>query len=122
MPRISRFQLLLAILALLVGGFWYRGRLEVDHLSYKVQLTRLKLLELDKAIKASCVESGSLPMILDSLPEVKRLTLLLDAFGRPIGYEPSHARRTYRLTSLGADGKLGGEGVDADIGVEGKCE
>jgi len=40
---------------------------------------------------------------------------LNDAFGNPIQYKVTDGGRGYELTSLGADGKPGGSGVDADI-------
>ncbi len=44
---------------------------------------------------------------------LKKQTLLLDAWGRPISYESSG--EAFALVSLGADGIRGGEGQDTDL-------
>ncbi|MHC4947673.1 MAG: type II secretion system protein GspG [Planctomycetota bacterium] len=42
---------------------------------------------------------------------------LVDAWGRPVAYESAVDGAAYRLRSLGADGRVGGEDADADLVV-----
>lgn len=51
-------------------------------------------------------------------PYLKREAILKDPWGRSYLYTPRGEGAGYALTSLGADGKTGGEGDNADITVQ----
>ena len=48
-------------------------------------------------------------------PYVRDLKMLNDPWGQPIAYDVDTDKRTFVLTSLGADGKPGGSGVNRDL-------
>ena len=48
-------------------------------------------------------------------PYVRDRKMLNDPWGRPILYAVDAEKRTFTITSLGADGKPGGSGVDRDL-------
>ena len=48
-------------------------------------------------------------------PYLRDGRLLNDPWGRPIVYTVDQAGRTFKVSSLGADGKIGGSGVDRDL-------
>ena len=48
-------------------------------------------------------------------PYVRDPKALKDPWGRPIVYAIQADQRTFTVTSLGADGKAGGKGVDRDL-------
>jgi len=48
-------------------------------------------------------------------PYVRDRKMLNDPWGRPILYVPDPNGRAFEVESLGADGKLGGQGVDRDL-------
>jgi general secretion pathway protein G len=48
-------------------------------------------------------------------PYVRNSTALDDPWGRPLIYRLGEDTRQPSITSLGADGKLGGRGADADV-------
>lgn len=50
-------------------------------------------------------------------PYVRDRSALADPWGRPLIYEVSEEARAYRLRSLGADGREGGRGADADLAL-----
>lgn len=49
-------------------------------------------------------------------PYVRKRQHLLDPWGRPFRYHTPGRRGPFDLSSLGADGKEGGEGDNADVG------
>lgn len=48
-------------------------------------------------------------------PYVRDAKVLNDPWGRPVIYAVDEASHTFRVISLGADGKPGGSGVDRDL-------
>lgn len=48
-------------------------------------------------------------------PYVREERQLVDPWGRPLLYLPEQEGRKFKLQSLGADGKAGGVGEDADV-------
>ncbi len=50
-------------------------------------------------------------------PYLQRSSLLFDPWKRPYRYSASNVPPTFALSSLGADGEVGGKGVDADIQI-----
>jgi len=96
-----------------------KARADVAALEQAVDIYRLEMLSFPRM--ADGLEAlVSQPARLDR-PEryrsggyIRRLPL--DPWGNPYHYVYPGRRRTYDLYSLGADGREGGEGNDADIG------
>jgi general secretion pathway protein G len=85
----------------------------------------MMIRNLIDASKMHLLLTGKLPDSLEDLQKpIKTKTQdypeglvegsLLDVWGNPLVYEKSDDR-TFRIVSLGADGKQGGDGPDADI-------
>ena len=118
---------IIGLLAGLVGPRLF-GRVDTS----KVQATEAQIKMLRGAIDTYRLDVGVLP---DATVGLKALTtppdsvrarwkgpymedaLPADPWGNPYQYAvPGADGRPYALYSLGADGKRGGEGVDADVG------
>jgi general secretion pathway protein G len=82
----------------------------------KAEATRLKLTDLKSNIYLFQMRSNALPQTLDQAGVTKEQTS--DAWGNPVTYRIVDGR-SYEVKSLGADGKDGGQGADADIIVTG---
>lgn len=105
---------------LLGGAAVLTGRMQ----EAEVAGTRIKMENLRGAIMSYRRHHKRVPRSLDELtqpepknldrPYVDRLDELHDAWGTVFHYV-SYDTRTYMLTSYGADGVPGGEGVDADL-------
>lgn len=89
--------------------------------------TKIRLQRLDAAIRANRADRGALPASLDELlhaeasgqgPYAREIDLR-DAWLREFYYRRSERADAYVLFSLGKDGAIGGDGEDADIGIEG---
>jgi general secretion pathway protein G len=72
----------------------------------------------DQGLDALVVRPGGAPEPRNWNPEgYLKKSLPLDPWGNPYQYvAPGQERRPFDLYSLGADGREGGEGYDADIG------
>jgi general secretion pathway protein G len=98
-----------------------------------IEKTRADIATLEQAVDTYRLEMLSYPRMSDGLealvsqparlerPERYRTggyirRLPLDPWGNPYHYVYPGRRHTYDLYSLGADGREGGEGNDADIG------
>lgn len=121
---------IIAMLAALVGP-----RLMKALSGSQVKTTRLQVEMLSTSLDAFRLDIGRYPTqeeglkVLVSNPEInsiarwngpylRKAKLPTDSWNRDFIYEipPKHPGVTFDLYSLGADGKLGGEGEDADIG------
>jgi len=84
--------------------------------------TLIEMHEVAKALDLYKVKRSAYPTAAEGLKalvlggELEKLPT--DAWGNPIVYSIEESGHRYKLTSLGADGKEGGAGVDADIVVE----
>ncbi len=81
----------------------------------KAQATVVKMEQLKGSIGIFQMKTNALPRDLKEA-EVDDAA---DSWGREIQYRPVDGTRTYELRSLGADGRDGGSGADADIKVTG---
>lgn len=81
----------------------------------KAQATVVKMEQLKGSIGIFQMKTNSLPKDLKEA-EVDDAA---DSWGREIQYRALDGSRTYELRSLGADGREGGSGADADIKVTG---
>jgi general secretion pathway protein G len=96
----------------------------------KADTARLKIRELDAAVSLFRLDVGRYPSESEGLaallekplnleswrgPYVKSTQALSDPWGRPFEYRAVGSSSEMRISSLGADGKLGGSGDDADV-------
>lgn len=91
----------------------------------KADLTRLKMKEVAASIEQFQLRYNGLPQSLGSLTQctaetgegcvpITKEDSLKDAWGNPFSYTLENNGRSYRLKTLGADGKDGGDGVNFD--------
>lgn len=80
----------------------------------KAELTRTKLMSLKEPIYLYQMRNNALPQDLRTA-EAEDIT---DAWGKDVTFRVLDGRK-YELKSLGADGRDGGSGADADIVVTG---
>jgi general secretion pathway protein G len=96
----------------------------------KADLTRLKLQEVRQSIEQFQLRYNTLPAGLEGLIRCTEQTgpgcvpilgedSLRDGWGNAFIYNLQDGGRRYRVISLGADGREGGEGVDFDITLDG---
>jgi general secretion pathway protein G len=122
----------LLIIGLLVGLVGPRlfGRVETS----KVQAAEAQIKMLRQAIETYRLDIGTLPTTAEGLDALVKPpndavkprwkgpylddAVPLDPWGNKYQYAvPGAEGRPYALYSYGADGKAGGEGVDADLGL-----
>ena len=96
----------------------------------KVSITKLKLEEIKSHIEQYRLQYNKLPRALEDLARCNEDTGqgcvpitnqdgLIDAWGNPLQYALDGNGRNYKVSSLGADARDGGDGVDYDISVLG---
>ena len=95
----------------------------------EVQVARAQIDSLEKALDQYRLDTRHYPQALEALtakpeseanwsgPYLKK-TVPNDPWGRPYVYRAPGTKSDYDLYSLGRDGKPGGTGEDADIGIE----
>ncbi|MCB0317175.1 MAG: type II secretion system protein GspG [Bdellovibrionales bacterium] len=92
----------------------------------KVNITKLQMKEIGSAIEQFRLQYNSLPGGLNDLTSCTDATgpgcvpilqeeQIKDAWGNLFAYSLEGSGRAYRITSLGANGQQGGEGVDFDL-------
>lgn len=122
-------MVIIAMLAALVGPR-VMGALG----SSKVKATKIQIETLSATVEAFHLDTGRFPTQAEGLqvlvenpektpiknwrgPYLKKNKLPIDGWGNPFVYEiPSKYKMPFDIYSLGADGKPGGTGDDADIG------
>lgn len=79
--------------------------------------TRMAMLHTEQALIAYAAKHrGSWPATLaEASPYMEGGTLPTDAWGRQFAYQLVDTETGYVLVSYGADGREGGEGMDADL-------
>lgn len=121
-------MIVLVILGLVMT--WLGGKIMGAGGKAKAKITQLKIQEIGQYIEQFCLQYNSVPSSLDELvhcsdktgPGCIPLTKednLKDAWDNKFIY--SVEGNGYRVKSLGADGKEGGEGVDFDFFGTGRC-
>ena len=86
----------------------------------EIQVAKAQLDSLEKALDQYRLEKRRYPTAEEGLAAVQpylRKTLPNDPWGRPYVYRVPGQRGEYDVFSLGRDGKPGGTGEDADIGL-----
>ncbi|RMD86382.1 MAG: prepilin-type N-terminal cleavage/methylation domain-containing protein [Candidatus Dadabacteria bacterium] len=116
--------IILSVLMAFLGGRIF-GKLG----SAKRDINKLKMQQLSYSIKEYQLRYNSLPPNLQALvngtsdivgfQKVAEPDQLLDAWGNPFIYKLENNGRTYKLMSLGADGKEGGKDEDFDDFITG---
>ncbi|MCB0319418.1 MAG: type II secretion system protein GspG [Bdellovibrionales bacterium] len=115
----------------LLGTFLF-GKVFSTGEKAKAKMTKLKMQTLSQKVGEYKLMYNALPQDLTDLTGCNQTTGegciplleknsddLVDGWGNPFSYTADGAGRTFRITSLGADGKAGGEGVDFDFYQEG---
>lgn len=115
----------------LLGTFLF-GKIFSTGEQAKAKMTRLKIESVKQKINEFKLMYNTLPNSLDDLTSCTEVTgpgciplldakddTLKDSWGNNFQYAKQGNNRTYTITSLGADGAVGGEGVDYDFSVEG---
>ncbi len=111
---------ILAMLAALVGP-----RVMTALGGSKVRTARIQIEDLSAALDLYRLDTGRYPANLEALvkedtpgwngPYLKKTRVPKDPWGRDYHYRHPGEHGDYDLFSLGADGKSGGHGEDADI-------
>lgn len=99
----------------------------------KARTAKLQLQNIASALEFFAGDVGRYPTAAEGLvalvrqpadapdwrgPYIKDETLVKDPWGRPCVYEPGADGAGFRLSSLGSDGKPGGQGTAKDIFIE----
>jgi general secretion pathway protein G len=87
----------------------------------EVQVARAQIDALEKAVDQYRLENRRYPSAEEGLVAVQpylKKALPNDPWGRPYVYRVPGPRGDYEVVSYGRDGKAGGSGDDADIGVQ----
>lgn len=96
----------------------------------KADLSKLMIKDVQGSIEQFRLRYNSLPSALEDLTRctdrtgpgcvpMRKEDTLVDAWNNKLLYGLDGNGRTYRIRSLGADGREGGEGINYDITVEG---
>jgi len=102
--------MMIGIIGAFVGGKVFKAGDKA-----KAELTRAKLNSLKEPIYMFQMRSNTLPGDL----KAAEADDTKDAWGREVQYRVIESGRSYELRSMGADGRDGGSGADADIIVTG---
>ncbi len=119
---------ILIVFALIAGLMAFVGPRIFDALSKtKSKEAQIRLMDLAHNIEFYRLETGKYPQSLQDLvrqpsgvdkwagPYVKNPDLLKDAWGNDYRYSVPGQNKPFDLTSLGADGREGGDGENKDI-------
>ncbi len=98
----------------------------------KVEASKTQLRNVQNALELFYIDQGRYPTAQEQLtalieapadvtgwtgPYLRDKVSITDAWGGAFAYEVNASGSQFRLTSLGRDRKVGGEGFDADISV-----
>ena len=111
----------IAIIGLLAGYVAPRYFSQVG--KSEVQVARAQIDSLEKALDQYRLDNRRYPTAEEGLAAIEpylKKALPNDPWGRPYLYRVPGQRGEYEILSYGRDGKAGGVGEDADIGVAGQ--
>lgn len=132
-PRDSGFTLMEMLVVLVIIGLIAMVAIpQVTKLmgSAKGKAANIQMITLSSALRFYELDTGAYPSKTDGLqalwtmpgdlpgwngPYVRQEQQLRDPWKRPFIYNVPGSKAPFELISLGADGKLGGSGEDADI-------
>lgn len=105
--------IVITLIGLLLG--WLTGALFSNLGQAKVGITEGKMKQMMSSVALYQLKYNKMP------PDLKSANIAddLDGWGFPVQYQVADGGRSIELRSLGADGKSGGTGADADILVKG---
>ena len=86
----------------------------------EIQVARAQIDSLEKALDQYRLDNRRYPTSEEGLQAIQpylKKTLPSDPWGRPYVYRVPGERGEYDVFSLGRDGKPGGSGEDADVGL-----
>ena len=86
----------------------------------EIQVAKAQIESFEKAIDQYRLDKRRYPTAEEGLAAVQpylKKALPNDPWDRPYVYRTPGARGEYEIVSLGRDGKAGGSGEDADIGI-----
>lgn len=122
---------ILVVLAILAMIAAFAGPRVIRYLgSARTDVARVQMDNLAAALDLYRLEVGRYPSSEDGLralleapadslgwrgPYLDKPDGIIDPWGRPYGYQAPGQNSDYEIVSLGADGRQGGEGDDADI-------
>jgi general secretion pathway protein G len=89
----------------------------------EIQVARAQIDALEKALDQYRLDNRRYPTAEEGLAAVEpylKKALPNDPWGRPYMYRVTGQRVEYEVFSYGRDGKAGGSGEDADIGLAGQ--
>ena len=118
-------EIMVVLIILGIVMTWLGGKLFGSGDKMKYEITKLKIKDIGSSIEQFQLRYNALPSSLNELiqcgektgPDCIPITnqeSLKDAWGSPFLYTLESGGRSYRIKSLGADGKDGGEGVNSD--------
>lgn len=105
-------MVVVVIIGLLATAVALRVRHYVDNA--KTNRARADIATIVSALESYYAEHSLYPSNDEGL-NVLPLTTLKDPWGRPYQYNQPAAEHPYEVISLGADGREGGSGIDADL-------
>jgi len=123
---LTLIEIMVVLIILGIIMTWLGGRLFGAGDKAKAQLTKIKIQELGQLVSQFQLQYNALPSSLEDLTRCTEKTgsgcipltneeNLKDAWGNRFIYTLESGGTTYRVKSLGRDGKEGGEGVDFDL-------
>jgi len=117
------------IILSIVGGFLISKVIGAGDTA-KMDITKMKMREIQSAIEQFRLRYNGIPSSMDSLlrctdetgqdciPILKQ-DQIKDSWGNPLIYQRDGDGRTYKIRTLGADGRDGGEGINYDVSITG---
>lgn len=122
---LTLIEIMVVLIILGIVMTWLGSRLFQAGDTAKRRLTELKIKEIGSQIGQFQLQYNTLPSGLEDLTKCTERTgsncipitkdeNLTDAWGNRFLYSLEDGGRRYKITSYGADGKAGGEGVDGD--------
>lgn len=123
-------EIVVVLIILSIVGTFLIGKVLGAGDSAKMDITKMKMTEVKSAIEQFQLRYNTLPGSIDSLIKCTEETgadcipvlkeeQLKDAWGTFLIYERQGDGRSYRIRTLGADRRDGGEGVNYDAFVTG---
>ncbi len=119
-------EIMIVLIILGVVMTWLVGKVVGAGDKAKFQLTQAKIKDLAGQIEQFYLQYNSLPSSLDDLtkctektgpncvPVISKDDILIDSWGERFVYSLEEGGRRYKIKSMGADRKDGGEGVYGD--------
>lgn len=123
-------EIVVVLIILSIVGTFLIGKVLGAGDKSKMDITKMKMGEVRAAIEQYQLRYNSTPSSIDGLIRcteetgsdcipILREEQIKDAWGNNFVYERQGDGRSYRIRSMGADGREGGEGVNSDPAIVG---